>query len=128
MQKLRRCVNLAFLGIDLSQITDEYMHSMLKTLKPHTAVLLRVTSKRKESGADQIVWEHGRRNLALRNDGRLCIVLPGNDESGVSGMMIFRTNADETRKIMDEDPSVKAGIYAYDIHSVLGFPGDSLAK
>jgi hypothetical protein len=112
----------------MSQITDEYMNSMLKTLKPYTVVLLRATPKRNESGADQIVWEHGRRNLALRKDGRLCIVLPGNDESGVSGMMIFWTDVEETRKIMDEDPSVKAGIYAYDIHSVLGFPGDSLAR
>jgi len=112
----------------MSQITDEYTHDMLMTLKPFAVVLLRATPKRNEAGADQIVWEHGRRNLALRKDGRLCIVLPGNDESDIGGMMIFRTDVEETRKIMDEDPSVKAGIYAYDIHSVLGFPGDCLAK
>lgn len=104
------------------------MNEILKTLRPYTVVLLRATPKRKESGADQIVWEHGRRNLQLRRDGLLCIVLPGNDESEISGMMIFRTDVEETRRIMAEDPTVKAGIFTYDIHSVLGFPGDSLAK
>ncbi len=58
----------------------------------------------------------------------LYIVLPGNDESDISGMMIFRTDAEETRKIMEGDPSVKAAIFTYSIHSVLGFPGGSLAK
>lgn len=112
----------------MSEITDDYMQSMLKTLRSYTVIILRATPKRSETGADQIVWEHGRRNFALRKDGRLCIVLPCNDESDISGLMIFRTDPKETREIMDEDPSVKAGIFTHDIHSVLSFPGDSLAK
>jgi hypothetical protein len=113
----------------MSQITDEFINNILKTLKPYTVALLHATSKREEPRADQIVWEHGRRNLELRRDGILCIVLPGNDdESIVSGIMIFRTDIEETRKIMADDPSVKAGIFTCDIHSFLGFPGDSLSK
>ncbi len=106
----------------MSEITDEYMKSMLKTVRPYTVVLLRATPRRKDPGADQIVWEHGRRNFALRKDGRLSIVGPGNDETDISGIMIFRTNQEETRKIMDEDPAVKAEILSYTIHSVLSFP------
>jgi hypothetical protein len=112
----------------MAQFTDEYMQEMLKTTKRYTVILLRATSKRNEPGADKIVWEHGRRNFVLRSDGRLCIVCPVTDEGDVSGLCIFRTDVSETRKIMDEDPAVKAGIFTYDIFSVLGFPGDSLAK
>ncbi|MGA2874360.1 MAG: hypothetical protein ABSE82_02365 [Nitrososphaerales archaeon] len=110
------------------QITDEYMNDMLKTTRPYTVVILRATTKRNEPGADQIVWEHGRRNFVLRRDGRLCIVCPATDEGNVSGLYIFNTDVDETRKIMDEDPAVRSGIFRYDIHSVRSFPGDSLAK
>lgn len=114
----------------MSQITDDYMQSMLKLLKPYTVVLLRATPKRKEPGADQIVWEHGRRLFELRRDGKLCIVCPTftSNTSGVSGLMIFRTDTEETRKIMDDDPTIRAGIYTYDLFPVEGYPGDSLAK
>ncbi len=112
----------------MSEITDEYMHEMLKTVKPYTLVLLQSTSKRDEVGANEIIWEHGRRNFALRKDGSICLVCPATDGGTVAGMYIFRTNVEETKKIMDGDPAVMAGIYTYDMHALLGFPGDSLAK
>ena len=110
------------------QITDDYMQDMLKTTRPYTVVILRAGTKRNELGSDQIVWEHGRRNFVLRRDGKLCIVCPATDEGDVSGLYIFSTDADETRKIMDEDPAVKAGVFNYNIHTVRSFPGDSLTK
>jgi hypothetical protein len=112
----------------MAEITDDYMQGVLKTTRPYTVVILRATVKRNEPGADKIVWEHGRRNFVLRSDGRLCIVCPATDEGDVSGLYIFRTDATETRKIMDEDPAVKAGIFRYFIHCVRSFPGDSLTK
>ncbi len=112
----------------MSPITDDYMHEMLKTLKPYTVVILRATPKRKEPGADRTVWEHGRRNFELRRDGILCIVCPVTDESDVAGFCIFSTNAEETCKIMDEDPGVKAGLFVYETHPVRSFPGDALAR
>jgi len=54
--------------------------------------------------ADKIVWEHGRRNFELRRDGILSIVCPVRDESDVSGIGIFSTSPEETRRIMDRDP------------------------
>lgn len=108
------------------QITDEYMRDMLERTKSYTVVLLHATPKRREAGADQIVWEHGRRNFQLRMDGRLCIVCPTIDESDVRGLCIFQTDENATKKIMEEDPAVMAGIFTYDIHPVRSFPGDSL--
>ena len=108
-------------------ITDDYMRSMLRTTKRYTIVLLHRTSKRKEPGADRIVWEHGRRNFELRRDGLLSIVGPVvQDESDIAGVAIFSTSLERTRMILDEDPAVKAGIFTYEAHVIEAFPGDAL--
>ena len=107
-------------------ITDEQMREELQTAKPDTIVLLHSTARRSETGGDRIIWEHGRRNFELRARGALAIVCPVADESNFSGVCIFTTNLEETRKIMDGDPGVEAGIFTYEIHSTKTFPGGRL--
>lgn len=111
----------------MDKITDDHMRRMLRKIKPYTFVILRRTPKRDEPGADETVWEHGRRNFELRRDGRLSIVCQvDRDESDIAGLYLFATRPAETRKIMDEDPTVKAGIFVYETHLVRSFPGDAL--
>jgi hypothetical protein len=112
----------------MATISDEYMRQMLPTAKNYSVVILKATPKRAEPGADKIVWEHGRRNFALRQDGTLAIVCPVTDGSDVKGISIFNASVDETKKIMDEDPGVKAGVFVYEVHACSGFPGDSLPE
>lgn len=107
-------------------ITDAYMKEMLQKTQSYTIIILFKTEKRKDLGADEIVLEHGRRNFELLRDGQLLIVCPINDSTNVSGIGIFSTNADETDKIMQQDPGVKAGIFTYEIHQTRSFPGTSL--
>jgi hypothetical protein len=56
----------------------------------------------------------------------LSIVCPVTDDGDVRGIGIFATSVEETRTLMDEDPSIKAGVLVYEVHSCRGFPGDSL--
>lgn len=112
----------------MSHVTDEYMREMIQKNKPYTLVILHKTPGINEPNTDKIVWEHGRRNFELRRDGILCIVCPVRDETDTSGVGIFSTDVEETRKIMDEDPGVKAGIFVYEIHPTRSFPGDALAE
>ena len=72
--------------------------------------------------------KHGRRNFRLRAEGVLSIVCPVVDDSEIKGICIFDVSVDETRRIMDEDPGVRAGIFVYETHLCRGFPGDSLAR
>lgn len=51
-------------------ISDDYMREMLGRSRPYTIVLLHRTGKRDQPGADAVVWEHGRRNFALRASGK----------------------------------------------------------
>jgi hypothetical protein len=107
-------------------ITDEMMRERLSKLKPYTAMILHKTSKFGAPGTDQIVWEHGRRNFALRASGKISIICPVRDGTDVTGICIFNTTVEDAKKIYDEDPGVKAGIFIYETHSTSSFPGDSL--
>ncbi len=112
----------------MQPITDEFMREMVAKTKAYTVVILKATPKRDEPGADKIVWEHGRRNFALRAEGILSIVCPIRDGSKISGIGIFNADLDATKKIMDEDPGVIAGIFEYEVHPARSFPGDALPK
>lgn len=104
------------------------MQGMLAKAKPYTILILHKTPKRDEPGADLVIREHARRNFQLRRDGKLCVVCPIRDESDVAGIGIFVTSVDETRRLYEEDPAVKAGILTFEVHASRSFPGDALAK
>src|SRR5215469_16691628 len=109
-------------------ITDEFMRQMLSTTRKYCIVILKAGPKKHGEGAETIIWEHGRRNFALRADGVLSIVCPISDGSNVSGIGIFNTTVEAVQKIMDEDPAVQAGVLIYEIHACRSFPGDSLPR
>ena len=52
------------------------MREMLSKTKSYSIVILKATPKRKEAGADSIVWEHGRRNFLLPGRRRALNRLP----------------------------------------------------
>ena len=110
----------------MSKVTDDYMREMLSRAKPYTIVILRKTPRAGQGGIDGIIWEHGRRNFELRNAGKLNIVCPVRDETEVGGVAIFSTDPGETKRIMDGDPAVIAGILKYEIHATIGIPGSML--
>jgi hypothetical protein len=110
----------------MTTISNEFMQRMISKTKNYTLVILKATLKRNEPGSDKIVWEHGRKNFVLRAEGLLSIVCPVSDNCDVSGIGIFNAGIEETKKIMDEDPAVKAGIFNYEIYPCRSFPGDSL--
>jgi hypothetical protein len=112
----------------MTTITDEMMRERISQTKSYTMLILRRTEKYKEPGVEKIVWEHGRRNFQLREEGLLPIVCPIRDDSDVSGVCIFNATPEEVKKLYDEDPGVKAGVFTYEIHACRGFPGDSLPK
>jgi len=114
------------MGINLREITDEFMKDMMTKTKDYTVVILKATEKIKESGTEKIIWEHGRRNFELREEGILSIVCPIRDESDISGIGVFNRNPEEVEKIMDGDPGVIEGIFTYEIHASRSFPGDKL--
>lgn len=107
-------------------ITDEFMREMIAKTRQYCLVILKTGPNRNQEGVEKIVWEHGRRNFELRANGVLPIVCPINDGSDVSGVGMFNAPVEEVKKIMDDDPGVKAGVFVYELHACRGFPGSSL--
>jgi uncharacterized protein YciI len=123
-----RFLNFACVKINnsMTQITDDFMKQMIASAKPYTALILKIGPNYKHPDVMSIIWEHGRRNFSLQEEGKLAIVCPVNDGSNVAGIAIFDASLEETKKIMDEDPAIKEGVFEYEAHETRSFPGDKL--
>src|SRR5215470_17647030 len=110
----------------MTTITDEYMQQMRAKTRNYTIAILKAGPHMNQEGAEKIIWEHGRRNFELRADGVLNIVCPITDDSPLCGVSIFSGTPDEVRRLMDDDPGVRAGVFTYRVHTARSFPGDAL--
>ena len=110
----------------MDAITDEFMKEMLTKSKNYSIVILKAGPNEIMPERPKIVWEHGRRNFELRAKELLSIVCPIAEENNIKGIGIFNVNKTELKKIMDDDPGVKEGIFTYEILTCRSFPGDAL--
>ena|SRR6185312_4797424 len=108
------------------EVTDEQMHETLAQAKVYTVMVLTSGPKKDHPDRAALAWEHGRRNMALRAEGVMPIVCPIKDETPVHGISIFTRTVEETKAILDDDPAVRAGVFNYELHACLGFPGSML--
>ena len=106
-------------------ITDDYMNNRISQAKTYALVVLKPTPEYFAAGSRPIVWEHGRRNMALQAAGIMPIVCTVGDDE-ISGICIFNTHLDAARTIMADDPGVRAGIFTFEVHTCRGFPDDAL--
>lgn len=117
---------------ELPEVTDEQLEASLKKTRAYTVLVLKAGPKFEAPGPDRtsgmtkIVWEHGKRNFALREAGLMPIVCPIADESGVTGVGIFDAPPEDVERIMAADPGVQAELFTYDIHPARSFPGSTL--
>jgi hypothetical protein len=112
-------------SISTDQITDDYMRDRISKTRNYVLIVLRPTPDYFEADSRPIVWEHGRRNMALQAAGIMPIVCPVGDDK-IAGIGIFNTGPDEARAIMAHDPGVRSGIFTFEVHACRGFPGDAL--
>ena len=110
----------------LPEISDTEMRERLAGTRDYTLMILKTTPKTFTDEGRPVIWEHGRRNMALRAAGALAIVCPVTDGGDVAGIGIFPAPPQEVRAIMEQDPAVQAGVLTYELQPVRGFPGDSL--
>ena len=97
----------------MPEITDDFMRQMISRTKEYCIVILKAGPNKNKAGVEKIIWEHARRNFALRAHGFLSIVCPVSDGSNVSGIGIFDASIDEVKKIMDDDPGVREDVFIY---------------
>jgi hypothetical protein len=111
----------------LPPIDDEEANRLLSTARPYTAVLLRAGPNRQTQEGAALLRPHGIRNMRLRAGGMLRVVVRVADDSDAAGIGIFALDLAETRRVVESDPAVAAGVFVAEYHPVLGFPDDGLA-
>jgi hypothetical protein len=110
----------------MTTVTDEEMQAALACSRIYCVVILKKGPKYDDPESRAIIKEHGRRNLALRKEGVLPIICASADKSEMRGVGVFNSDEAETKRIMEGDPGVQAGIFTYETHPVRSFPGFSL--
>ena len=111
----------------LPVIDDEAAAQLLSTARPYTAVTLHSGPKRETPEGRALLKPHGIRNMRLRAAGTLRVVVRVTDDSDAAGIGIFALDEAETRRVVESDPAVVAGVFVAEYHPVLGFPDDGLA-
>ena len=110
----------------MKHYTDDEMNALLPTVKVYSVVILKAGPHYGADDSAPVVWEHGRRNFGLRDEGVLAVVLRVMDDSEVCGVGVFTGSVDEATAIMADDPGVRAGVFTFEVHPGMGFPGDAL--
>lgn len=116
----------------LPEVTDDMLKESLAAALPYTIVILTAGPKFSPAGPDRdpdvakTIWQHGKRNFALRAAGLLAVVCPIADGTNVVGVGIFAAPPEDVDRIYSQDPAVKAGILRYEIHPTRTFPGSTL--
>lgn len=110
----------------LPHVSDEELRQALATARRYTVRVLKRGPSYETPEAEAIIWEHGRRNLALHVAGVLAIMGPVRDGSEVAGVSIFDAEPDEVERLMAGDPAIQAGVLTFEVHPAIGFAGDCL--
>ncbi len=70
----------------MKTFTDDEMNALLPATKEYNVVIIKRGPSFTDDAAPAVIWEHGRRNFGLRDDGVLAVVLPVTDGSDVCGV------------------------------------------
>ena len=110
----------------INPITDEFMNEMRARARSYAVLILKKGPRYQMDAGKRVIWEHGRRNHALRVEGVLSIVCPVLDDSEYAGIGVFNCSVEEATRLMNDDPAVKANVLTFEIHPSRSFPGDTL--
>jgi hypothetical protein len=116
----------------LPEISDETLTAYVGTARAYTLLILKRGPAFPEEGlqpgsaARDIVWRHGKRNVALRTAGIMPIVCPVVDGSDLCGIGVFDASPEDVHRIMGGDPGVRAGLFVYEVHPTRAAPGSTL--
>ena len=108
-----------------TSVTDEHIQELAGTAKPFSIAMLWWTPDRHQDGAETIELKHQRRMISMHADGVIAVLCPGTDDI-LAGVAVMTVGQDEATEIMAADPCVQAGMMRCDVHSGVGFPGDSI--
>ena len=116
----------------LPALSDEEFLALRATVRPFTVCILRGGPNFEPPGPDpatggtRILWQHGKRNTALRLAGLMPVICPVSDGTEVKGVCILDATPEDADRIMAGDPAIRAGVLTYEIHASRSYAGSTL--
>ncbi|ORV98775.1 hypothetical protein [Mycobacterium kyorinense] len=108
----------------MKTFTDDEMNELVPTANSYSLVFLKPGPNCADDIAPALMWEHGRRNLGLRDAGMLAAAFTVLDGSEVWAVRAFTGTVDDTIALMNDDPGVAAGVFSFEVHPCRGFAED----
>ena len=110
------------MGVD----PDEF-RAALRTARTYAVVYLIDGPDPSPANRDDVVMAHAMRNYELHKAGVMNVVGPMRSDNRVRGLCIIDGDLAKAKEVMDGDPAVQAGIFAYELDELMSFPGARLA-
>ena len=111
------------------ELSWEYIEQEVARGKNYFLVLLLRTGKPRtdEAELDRLQAQHLHHLFGLRRAGKLLVNGPVVDNSALRGVSIYdAATREEVQRYVDDDPLIRAGYLAAEIHPWMGMPGDGL--
>ena len=112
-----------------SEVTDDFIHDAVSWGRGYTLVLYRAgpSSDMSDDDARQAQNGHLRFIFGLKAQGRILLAGPLADDGPLRGIAIMDVQTVvEAEELLADDPAVKAGRLAVEVHPWFGLPGDGL--
>ncbi|HVT78553.1 MAG TPA: YciI family protein [Acidimicrobiales bacterium] len=108
-------------------VTPEFIQAELARAKTYAVVYLLAGPRYDDHpDGDALVMAHVTRNFELKADGVLAIVGPTRSDGDVRGLYIFNCDPAQAARLIEDDPAVAAGMFRFEVQSLMAFPGDTL--
>ena len=106
----------------------ENLLANLSKIKPYVLLILTKGENYGMVDTPRIIQsEHFPYVFKQREEGIMSLTMPVMDESNIAAVAVYNTtDKEEVRKLVENDPAVKAGVFNYEIVTGLGLPGDTL--
>ncbi|HET9877050.1 MAG TPA: hypothetical protein VFQ37_15015 [Mycobacterium sp.] len=109
----------------MNVMTDDELNGLLLAAQPYSVVIMKSGPNYTDKKALTLSWEHNRLNFALQDCGVVTTYLRVMDDSDVYGVAVFDATVGDTITLMEGDPAVATGVFAYEVHPCRGFLGNS---
>lgn len=112
------------------KVSMEFVQQELTKAKSYTLAFF-IKGSNVESADDESAQRQQMAHLqylfTLKEQNKLLLFGPLTDDGNMRGILIFSlTDVEQVKALLNEDPHVKAGLLAYEIHPWFGIPGHSL--
>src|SRR5258708_35586136 len=115
-------------GLNLEFVPQELLPQLAK-IRPYVLLLLTKGANYGRPDTRRIIQsEHLPYTFQQRAEGILALTMPVNDDTRIAAIGIYAGRSkEEGKKLVENDPAVKAGVFRYEIGKSMGWAGRVLS-